>query len=119
MIIPKTHLETGKYALGMHTTTPELGLVISNFADDTRSGVWKLERELSNLIHGYLIDLVKPQTWSDLSFIAVAKGPGGFTGTRIGIVAARTFGQQLDIPDRKSTRLNSSHVKRSRMPSSA
>ncbi|MGD1872008.1 MAG: tRNA (adenosine(37)-N6)-threonylcarbamoyltransferase complex dimerization subunit type 1 TsaB [Mastigocoleus sp.] len=82
----------------MHTTTPELGLVISNFADDTRSGVWKLERELSNLIHGYLIDLVKPQTWSDLSFIAVAKGPGGFTGTRIGIVAARTFGQQLDIP---------------------
>ena len=30
-----------------------------------------------------------------------------------------SIGQNLDSPDRKSTRLNSSHVKRSRMPSSA
>ena len=49
-------------------------------------------------MHQYLIDFVKPQTWADMAFIAVAKGPGGFTGTRIGVVAARTLGQQLNIP---------------------
>jgi tRNA threonylcarbamoyl adenosine modification protein YeaZ len=87
-----------KYALALHTTTPELGLEISNFAGDTRSQVWNLGRDLSSLIHQYLIEFIKPQTWADLSFIAVAKGPGGFTGTRIGVVTARTLGQQLDIP---------------------
>ncbi len=87
-----------KYAFALHTTTPELGLAISNFADDSRSDVWKLDRNVSNLMHQYLIDFVKPQAWADMAFIAVAKGPGGFTGTRIGVVAARTLGQQLNIP---------------------
>ncbi|MBE9011983.1 tRNA (adenosine(37)-N6)-threonylcarbamoyltransferase complex dimerization subunit type 1 TsaB, partial [Pseudanabaenaceae cyanobacterium LEGE 13415] len=39
-----------------------------------------------------------PQSWKDLAFIAVAIGPGGFTGTRIGVVAARTLAQQLELP---------------------
>jgi tRNA threonylcarbamoyl adenosine modification protein YeaZ len=87
-----------KYALSLHTTTPELGLAISNFAGDTRCQVWNLGRELSSYVHQYIIEFIKPQTWADLGFIAVAQGPGGFTGTRIGVVLARTLGQQLDIP---------------------
>jgi tRNA threonylcarbamoyl adenosine modification protein YeaZ len=86
-----------KYALALHTTTPELGLAISN-AIETRSQVWNLGRDLSSQLHQYLAEFIKPQTWSDLAFIAVAKGPGGFTGTRIGVVTARTLAQQLDIP---------------------
>lgn len=87
-----------KYALALHTTTPELGLAISNFADHTQSQVWNLGRDLSSHIHQYLIELIKPRTWTDLEFIAVSQGPGGFTGTRIGIVTARTLAQQLKIP---------------------
>ena len=87
-----------EYGFALHTTTPELGLSISNFSGDSRSDVWKLDRNVSNLMHQYIIDFVKPQTWTDMAFIAVAKGPGGFTGTRIGVVAARTLGQQLNIP---------------------
>ncbi|MGD1911319.1 MAG: tRNA (adenosine(37)-N6)-threonylcarbamoyltransferase complex dimerization subunit type 1 TsaB [Rivularia sp. (in: cyanobacteria)] len=87
-----------KYGLALHTTTPELGLAISNFAEDLRSDRWKLERNVSNLMHQYLMEFIKPQTWADMAFVAVARGPGGFTGTRIGVVAARTLGQQLNIP---------------------
>ncbi|MCZ2201616.1 tRNA (adenosine(37)-N6)-threonylcarbamoyltransferase complex dimerization subunit type 1 TsaB [Cylindrospermopsis raciborskii] len=87
-----------KYALGIHTTTPELGLVMSNFVDDTRSQVWNLGRDVSSHIHQCLVDFILPQSWPDLQLIAVAKGPGGFTGTRIGVVIARTLGQQLNIP---------------------
>ncbi|HLO86403.1 MAG TPA: tRNA (adenosine(37)-N6)-threonylcarbamoyltransferase complex dimerization subunit type 1 TsaB [Nostocaceae cyanobacterium] len=91
-------LPATKYALALHTNTPELGLAISNFAGDTRANVWNLGRETSSYLHQYLIELIKPQTWTDLEFIAVAKGPGGFTGTRIGVVTARTLAQQLNIP---------------------
>ena len=41
------HLAANKYALGLHTTTPELGLAISNFADYPQSQVWNLGRDLT------------------------------------------------------------------------
>jgi tRNA threonylcarbamoyl adenosine modification protein YeaZ len=86
------------YALAIHTASPDLGLALSNFAGDRRCQSWPLGRVLSSHLHVYLMEFMVPQTWADLDFIAVAKGPGGFTGTRIGVVAARTLAQQLEIP---------------------
>ncbi len=87
-----------KYGLGIHTSSPELGLAISNFSGDIRWQTWNLGRDLSTHLHQKLQEFMPPQTWQDLSFIAVAKGPGSFTGTRMGVVTARTLAQQLDIP---------------------
>ncbi len=87
-----------KYGLALHTSSSQLGLAISNFESDTRSQVWDLGRELSNILHQNLSDFIYPQTWDAIAFIAVAKGPGSFTSTRIGLVTARTLGQQLKIP---------------------
>jgi tRNA threonylcarbamoyl adenosine modification protein YeaZ len=87
-----------KYALALHTTTPQLGITIDNFQGDRRKQIWDLDRNLSSHVHQYLQEIIKPQTWQDLAFVAVAKGPGGFTGTRVGVAIARTLGQQLDIP---------------------
>jgi len=91
-------LNSQKYALALHTTTPQLGIALSNFAGDSRTQIWDLGQDLSAHLHQYLTEILQPQTWQDLAFIAVAKGPGGFTGTRIGVVTARTLAQQLDIP---------------------
>lgn len=87
-----------RYALALHTSSPELGLALSNFSGDSRCETWDLGRSLSTDLHYYLQEFLQPQGWSDLAFLAIAKGPGGFTGTRIGVVTARTLAQQLGIP---------------------
>lgn len=86
------------YGLAIHTASQDLGLAISNFAGDQRCQTWPLGREVSNFLHTHLDRFLPPQTWADLAFLAVAKGPGGFTGTRLGVVTARTLAQQLDLP---------------------
>lgn len=91
-------LTATKYGLALHTTSPELGLAINNFAGIKRAQTWDVGRDLSRVLHALLTQFIRPQTWQDLAFLAVAKGPGSFTGTRIGIVTARTLAQQLNIP---------------------
>ncbi|MEG4211208.1 tRNA (adenosine(37)-N6)-threonylcarbamoyltransferase complex dimerization subunit type 1 TsaB [Microcoleus sp. S13_B4] len=95
---PQDGTSVKKYGLALHTASRELGLAISNFAGDSRCQTWNLDRDLATHLHQYLVEFIQPQTWADLAFIAVAKGPGGFTGTRMGMVTARTLAQQLDIP---------------------
>ena len=91
-------LASTQYGLAIHTASPDLGLAIDNFAGDDRAQVWPLGRDLSTHLHVHLAEFLHPQTWTDLAFIAVAQGPGGFTGTRLGVVTARTLAQQLTIP---------------------
>lgn len=87
-----------KYGLAIHTTTPQLGLALVTPEGKPRSQVWDLGRDLSTHLHVHLMDFIQPHSWKDLEWIGVAKGPGGFTGTRLGVVTARTLAQQLDIP---------------------
>lgn len=93
-------------ALALHTTTPDLGLALDVVVDTAtskdsaipRSLVLPLGREMATVLHQQLQDFLEPHSWTDLSFLAVAKGPGGFTGTRLGLVTARTIAQQLELP---------------------
>jgi tRNA threonylcarbamoyl adenosine modification protein YeaZ len=88
----------GKYGLAIHTGSPELGFAIDDGQGDQRSAAWNLGRDASNQLHQRLLEFLPPQNWQSLAYIAVAIGPGGFTGTRLGVVLGRTLAQQLDLP---------------------
>ncbi len=55
-------------------------------------------RGLSNSLISRVQALLPPERWPQLQGLAVATGPGGFTGTRLSVVMARTMAQQLACP---------------------
>lgn len=87
-----------KQALALHTTSGELGVAIIDSKGKYRYNSWDLGKNLANHLHEKMIEFLPPLLWQDLEFIAVAKGPGSFTSTRIGVVTAKTLAQQLNIP---------------------
>jgi tRNA threonylcarbamoyladenosine biosynthesis protein TsaB len=99
---------TTSFALALHTTTTKLELAIAeiNPNSDRNSQIylihkqqsWELGRELSLQLHDCLSVFVGDHSWADFAFLAIATGIGSFTGTRIGVVVARTIGEQLNIP---------------------
>jgi tRNA threonylcarbamoyl adenosine modification protein YeaZ len=99
-------LPENRYGLAIHTASADLGLAIRRLSSGAEPGqqgeercqTWAIGREVSRYLHLYLNEFLAPQTWADLALIAVAKGPGGFTGTRLGVVTARTLAQQLNLP---------------------
>lgn len=86
------------WGLALHATSSQLGLALGTSPSALRWQTWDLDRELSVQLHARLAEFLAPQTWSELAFVAVATGPGSFTSTRVGVVAARTLAQQLNIP---------------------
>ncbi|MBD2188489.1 hypothetical protein [Pseudanabaena mucicola] len=99
---------TQKFALALHTTTTKLELAIAevNPNSDRSSQIyiirkqqsWELGRELSVQLHDCLSVFMDDIAWIDVAFLAIATGIGSFTGTRIGVVVARTIAEQLNVP---------------------
>ncbi len=96
------------FAIALHTTTSKLDLAIAAITYDAdrhpyaynihKQQSWELGRDLSVSLHDCLTMFVGDLSWHDFKFVAIATGIGSFTGTRIGVVVARTLGEQLDIP---------------------
>ena len=86
------------YVLGIHSTTPHLGLCLLHPESGMRIQTWDLGRDMSTQLHSHLFSFIDHETLGQLTCIAVASGPGGFTSTRLGVVTARTLAQQLGIP---------------------
>ncbi|HEY9824235.1 MAG TPA: tRNA (adenosine(37)-N6)-threonylcarbamoyltransferase complex dimerization subunit type 1 TsaB, partial [Stenomitos sp.] len=88
-----------QYGLGFDTTCGVLTAAVGDAScDQRRYNAWALDRDLSAQLHSLLRDFLRPQSWADLGWVGVLVGPGSFTGTRIGVVTARTLAQQLQVP---------------------
>jgi len=67
--------------------------------DDRQNIEWQADRTLANKLLGYLDQLLKSQgkTWSDISALGVYRGPGSFTGLRIGLTVMNTIAETQNI----------------------
>lgn len=61
---------------------------------------WEADRELAKGLLGYLdAQLSKNnKTWQDISAIGAFRGPGSFTGLRIGLTVVNTIAEAENIP---------------------
>lgn len=61
---------------------------------------WQADRELAKGLLGYLKSQLdkNDKTWTDISAIGVFKGPGSFTGLRIGLSVLNTIASSEGIP---------------------
>jgi tRNA threonylcarbamoyladenosine biosynthesis protein TsaB len=83
----------------LDTSTPECRLTLVD--GDTRvDDNWVADRTLADKLIGYLREQLSAQgkTWQDVTGIGVFKGPGSFTGLRIGLTVMNTIADSLEIP---------------------
>lgn len=61
---------------------------------------WEAGRELSKGLLAFLRDLLtsNSKSWSDISGLVIYKGPGSFTGLRIGHTVLNTIAYSEEVP---------------------
>lgn len=88
------------WLLALHSSGETLGVALQRLGggDDPRLAAFPLGRGLSGALFECVEAVLPAAEWSGLGRLAVATGPGGFTGTRLTVALARTLAQQLDLP---------------------
>ena len=90
-----------RWLLALHSSSETLGLAVCDAedpAEETRILSRPMGRQLTNGLIPAVEELLPQAEWSSIVRLAVSTGPGGFTGTRLTVVMARTLAQQLGCP---------------------
>jgi len=88
------------WILALHSSSDTLGVGLQRLGDagTPTLAAFPLGRALSNGLIDCVETVLPASQWPGLARLAVATGPGGFTGTRLTVVFARTVAQQLGLP---------------------
>ncbi len=88
------------WLLALHSSSEVLGVGVQHGVEPAmgRSAAFPLGRRLANELLPCVEQVLPAAEWTALGRLMVATGPGGFTGTRLTVVLARTLAQQLAIP---------------------
>ncbi len=88
-----------KYLLALHSCSESFGIAVKE-ADNRetiiKSEVFNIGRSLSNKLFSCIEKILPRNFWKQIIRISVAKGPGGFTSTRLTISMARVIAQQIN-----------------------
>ena len=86
--------------LTLRTDKPEAEVGLFEGDDKLAYSTWQAHRQLAETIHLKIRELLESQgrSLAELEGILVFKGPGSFTGLRIGISVANSLAYSLDIP---------------------
>lgn len=86
--------------LTVRTDKPEAQLGLFDGGTELKYVTWLAHRELAETIHVKIDELLKSQQkeLKNLESVVVFKGPGSFTGLRIGITVANALANSLQIP---------------------
>ncbi len=86
--------------LGIKTDKPEAELYLYDDKKELGQLKWQAHRELSTTIHKQIDKILNKSSISlkDVAGIACFKGPGSFTGLRIGLTVANTLAYIQNIP---------------------
>lgn len=81
------------------TSTP-IASVTFVYNDRSEIETWQADRQLANGLLGWLDQQLKNRgkTFHDISGMAIYRGPGSFTGLRIGLTVMNTLAESLDVP---------------------
>ena len=93
------HNSKSKYLLALHSCSESFGIAIKDTENPEKiikKEFFNIGRSLSNNLFSCIETILPKEFWKQIIRIAVAKGPGGFTSTRLTISMARTIAQQID-----------------------
>lgn len=84
----------------MRTDKPEAELALYRNSELLCSANWEAHRKLAETIHVKLDQMLKAEKISlkDIGGVVIYKGPGSFTGLRIGFSVANALADSLNIP---------------------
>lgn len=86
--------------LTIRTDKPEAEIGLFDATKQLDYDTWLAHRELAETIHTKIRQLLDEQNagWHDIQGVVVFKGPGSFTGLRIGISTANALAYGLSVP---------------------
>ena len=86
--------------LSIKTDQPESEFVILDDKKKLTGIKYLAHRDLAKTIHQKINDLLKKTNlnWKDINGVVCYKGPGSFTGLRIGLTIANTLAYGLGVP---------------------